>query len=105
MTIGTRIRVLRTRNELTQQALAERTGLSRLQVVKIEAGDRKVSSLELSFFADALDVSPEDLLLDHSLPQYRADSPESPAAQAAMDWFTEILEDAGRMRRMAKRGA
>jgi Zn-dependent peptidase ImmA (M78 family)/DNA-binding XRE family transcriptional regulator len=105
MTIGARIRVLRTRNNLTQQALAERTGLSRLQIVKIEAGYRKVSSVELNFFADALDVSPEDLLVDNARPQYRTNSPESPAVQATLEWFREYLADSARMRRMVKLNA
>jgi transcriptional regulator with XRE-family HTH domain len=43
--LGEQIRRLRTREGLSQQALADRAGLSRIYIAKLEAGERISPSL------------------------------------------------------------
>ncbi|WP_103061670.1 helix-turn-helix domain-containing protein [Actinomyces qiguomingii] len=54
--LGARIREARQRVGMSQQMLAERVGLDRTAVNKIESGNRKISAIELSDVADALRV-------------------------------------------------
>lgn len=60
--VGSRLRDTRVGADLTQVDLASRTGLDRTALVKIEAGERKVSALELFALAEALEVPLEHLL-------------------------------------------
>ena len=59
--IGFRIREIRKRHELTQEHLAEATGLSDGYISKIERGAR-VSLESLLLIADALDVSLNEIV-------------------------------------------
>ncbi|MGO1406957.1 MAG: helix-turn-helix domain-containing protein [Brachybacterium sp.] len=52
--LGARVREARSRKDLSQGELAERVGLERTAINKIETGMRKVAALELSDIADAL---------------------------------------------------
>ncbi len=54
--LGARVRYTRTRKGLTQEELAQRVGLDRTAINKIETGSRKVAALELSDIARALRV-------------------------------------------------
>ena len=61
--IGRRVRVLRTRAGLTQQALADAAGLNRLSVHYIESGKhRTVQLATLRALAKTLRVDAADLL-------------------------------------------
>ena len=64
-----RVRGLREAGGLSRAALSERSGVSVRFLARIEAGDGNVSLLRLVALADALDVSPDELL--------RFDGPES----------------------------
>lgn len=55
--VGDRIRASRLAVGLSQAQLAEKVGLQRSMITKIEAGDREVDALELYRLADALSVS------------------------------------------------
>jgi|HubBroStandDraft_6_1064221.scaffolds.fasta_scaffold99058_3 transcriptional regulator with XRE-family HTH domain len=64
--VGRRIRQERERLGVSQDQLASMVGLgNRSQVHKVEAGDRRVDSMELRRFADALGVS-MDALFDQA---------------------------------------
>jgi Zn-dependent peptidase ImmA (M78 family)/DNA-binding XRE family transcriptional regulator len=64
--LATRIRDLRLAQKMTQAALAEKAGLERTAISKIEGGMRNVSSVELMRLADALGVAEVSLLQDAS---------------------------------------
>lgn len=61
---GYRVRLERRRKKLTQEALAERIGISASFMGHIERGTRTASMDTLIALCNALDVSPEVLLRD-----------------------------------------
>ena len=64
--VATRIRDLRIALKMSQASLAEKAGLERTAISKIEGGMRNVSSVELMRLADALGVAEVSLLQDAS---------------------------------------
>jgi transcriptional regulator with XRE-family HTH domain len=60
--IGANVRGLRLRRGLTQEALAERAGVSTVHIQRVEAGGANVSVTLLVALADALGVPPARLL-------------------------------------------
>ena len=60
--LGRRIRTARKRRNLTQEALADRSGLQRRFVIQLEMGEGNPTYLTLHNLAKALRVSPEDLI-------------------------------------------
>ena len=61
--LGERIRELRRRRGLSQEALADAAGLDRTYISSCERGKRNVSLLTLYRIAAALDVEPSALLV------------------------------------------
>jgi MerR family transcriptional regulator, light-induced transcriptional regulator len=61
--IGLRIRELRTKNGHTQAQLAQLAGLNRAYIVSVEQGKQNISMGVIVKLANALGVSPEQLLL------------------------------------------
>jgi transcriptional regulator with XRE-family HTH domain len=62
-TIGDRVAEIRTRRALTQEELAERSGVSVATIRKLEQNDRtSARMLTLHRLANALDVTTSDLL-------------------------------------------
>lgn len=59
---GTRVRELRKRTGLSQEAFAEKADLHRTYVRSVERGERNVSLLNIHRLADALGVPARDLL-------------------------------------------
>lgn len=59
---GDRVRTLRKVRGLSQEQLAELTGLHRTYIGGIERGERNVSLINIVRLAKALDVPPSDLL-------------------------------------------
>jgi transcriptional regulator with XRE-family HTH domain len=59
---GERVRVLRQARGLSQEALALAAGLDRTYIGGVERGERNISLLNIQKIAQALDVSPADLL-------------------------------------------
>ena len=62
--VGAAIRVRRKALDLSQEALADHSGIDRSHMGKIERGERNVSMLNLAKLADALSCRPSDLLND-----------------------------------------
>lgn len=57
-TVGDKIRLLRKKNKLTQQQLAELIGVSAISIRKYESGDRQPSQTTLKVIADVFEVKP-----------------------------------------------
>jgi transcriptional regulator with XRE-family HTH domain len=61
--LGHRIKALRLRQELTQEALGERAGMNYKYLGAIERGERNLSLKQLLKIAQALGVEPHELLI------------------------------------------
>jgi transcriptional regulator with XRE-family HTH domain len=80
--IAANVRRLRRKRSLTQEQLAERTGLDLSYVQRIERAERSVSLAKLAALADALDVAPAVLLRSAALPRPRRGRPPKRPARA-----------------------
>ena len=61
---GERVRTLREKAGLSQEALAEAAGLHRTYVGSVERGERNVSLMNIVVLSRALGVKPTDLFKD-----------------------------------------
>lgn len=61
---GDHVRSVRAAKGLSQEELADRSGLNRTYVGSVERGERNVSLLNIHKLAAALDVAPSTLLDD-----------------------------------------
>lgn len=71
MTIGNRIKQLRSAKKFTQATLAEQVGLTYIQIGRYEKGKSKPSSQVLQKLADALDTT-TDFLMNGGTEQVQA---------------------------------
>ncbi len=62
--VARKIRALRTEAGISQEELAERSGLHRTYIGGVERGERNITLLSLQKIADALGVTPSSLLSD-----------------------------------------
>lgn len=60
--VGARIRELRVGQNLSQEALALESGLSRVMIIKVESGEKSVACERLWDLADVLRVDVVDML-------------------------------------------
>ncbi|WP_280439783.1 helix-turn-helix domain-containing protein [Nocardia cyriacigeorgica] len=62
LAVGTALRVLRARRQISQRELARRTGLAKNTIYRIEHAERSIDVRQLFKIAEALDVTPTELL-------------------------------------------
>ena len=59
---GNKVRVLRTARGMSQEALAQKSGLHRTYIGGIERGERNISLINIEKIAKALDLSLVDIV-------------------------------------------
>jgi transcriptional regulator with XRE-family HTH domain len=103
--LGERLRALRDARRLTQQQLADRSGIEREKIAKIETGTRRMTGTEVIYLAESLDVQPHDLIgVERGRSYYRGSGNlNASEAQAMSIWFEEYIEDALFLDRTADR--
>ena len=75
---GRRVRELRLHGELSQEALAESSGLHRTYIGSVERGERNVSLTNIHILADALNVPVQSLFPE---PRANRRPPKSPSTR------------------------
>jgi len=74
--IGSRIRHLRQLKNLSQMELAEKVGVSFQQIQKYESGKSEITLSRLNDIAEALNISPAEILSDEALLPAKESSPQ-----------------------------
>lgn len=109
---GERLKALRGDQRLTQQELADRSGINREKIAKIETGARRMSATDAAYLSDGLGVRVDELVArPRAAVAWRLGaSPagaDAPATAASVDrvgaWFEDFVEDALYLERRAKR--
>jgi transcriptional regulator with XRE-family HTH domain len=99
-TIGERIRNERVMWGMTQEELAEATGIDRDKISRIETSDRQVRVDELTKLADTFEVSVEHLVRDREAITYQRVDLNRPETQEAQRWFEQCVENSLFVRRV-----
>jgi Zn-dependent peptidase ImmA (M78 family)/DNA-binding XRE family transcriptional regulator len=103
--LGLRLRSARERRSLSQQAVAEALNLQRTAITNIEAGNRAVSTLELSRLAGLYGCKPEALLepageADTPIVRLRALGQLDDDATQTIDHVIGLCREGAELRRM-----
>lgn len=103
--IGERVRELRRHADMTQQALAEASGVDRDKIAKIEIGARRANGTEVVYLAEALGATPGDLVSQEPIAvKYRGSGDlAAPAGKAMERWFADYVDDSLFLDRTAHR--
>lgn len=99
-TLGERIRRERITWGMTQEDLAEATGIARDKIAKIETGRRQVDASELPLFARVFDLAVEDLVNEPRPVVYHRLDATRPETQEARTWFDECIDSSLFVRRL-----
>lgn len=99
--LGRKIRTKRKSNGMTQEQLAEKTGISISFLGHIERGSRKASLETLVKLANTLEVS-LDYLMQDSLDSYILNTPHPESQIEALHEIQEILDNVRYLRRSAE---
>jgi len=97
---GRRLRSARKAANLTQEALAERVGLSRTSITNIEKGRQHVSLHMLFSLANAIGIKPLELLPQKEA-AYKLEMidqellKETPLGQEGKEWLQRIIKGRG----------
>jgi len=97
--IGKRIKELRTERGMTQQQLADASGLPRHKIGKVETGERAVAATEIASIADALGVSSSAVVRPvGSGVLFRNGAPKDPESIEAVRFFEEYVRNSRAIR-------
>ncbi|HEY5181428.1 MAG TPA: helix-turn-helix transcriptional regulator [Dermatophilaceae bacterium] len=107
---GDRLKALRSERDLTQQQLADWSGIEREKIAKIETDRRRMSATDAAYLAQALGVRAQDLI---ERPRHAvhwrtseplaADGERSASVKRVEEWFDAFVEDALYLERRASR--
>lgn len=102
---GERLRAVRTEQKLTQQELAELSGIDREKIAKIETGTRRMSATDAAYLAQGLAIRADDLVGRPRGPiRWRSAAPANEeVVDAVADWFHDFIDDALYLERRAHR--
>jgi transcriptional regulator with XRE-family HTH domain len=110
---GERLKALRSDQGLTQQALADRSGIDREKIAKIEVGSRRMSATDAAYLAHGLGVRADDLVArPRQAVHWRTSEPApgavigtatSPSIARVGEWFEDFVDDALYLERRAQR--
>jgi transcriptional regulator with XRE-family HTH domain len=78
---------------MTQEDLAEATGIDRDKIAKIETGRRDVGSGELPVFAGVFELAVDDLLRDQQAVVHHRVDLGRPATQEARAWLEQCIDN------------
>lgn len=91
--VGAAIRFQRVKKlRITQERLAEIVGISRPSIANIESGRQQLTVVQLVRFADALRVSPSELL-----PVQKSFGPDRPPSETLADANSAVRDWADRL--------
>jgi transcriptional regulator with XRE-family HTH domain len=104
-----RLKVIRAGQNLTQQQLADRSGIDREKIAKIETGARRMSATDAAYLAQGLGVRADDLIGRPRAdvrwrlePAHRRDAEQAELTTVAR-WFEDFVDDASYLERRARR--
>lgn len=102
---GDRLRAMRNEQKITQQELADRSGVDREKIAKIETGDRRMSATDAAYLSRGLGLRTDDLIArPRATIRWRSAAPgQDPATDAVAEWFERFVEDALFLERRAQR--
>jgi len=104
-----RLKVIRAERNLTQQQLADRSGIDREKIAKIETGARRMSATDAAYLAQGLGVRADELIARPRAdvrwrlePTHQGD-PEQTELTTVARWFEDFVDDALYLERRARR--
>ena len=104
---GEQLKALRTKTQITQQELSDRSGVDREKIAKIETGTRRMSATDAAFLAQGLGVRADALVArPRPLVRWRMADSSGPAAASVRqvgEWFDDFVDDALYVERRVKR--
>ena len=99
-TIGERITRERITWGMTQEDLADATGIARDKIAKIETGRRQVDTDELPVFARTFDLAVEELVAEPRPVVYHRLDLTRPETQDARAWLDQCIDNSLFVRRL-----
>lgn len=85
---------------MTQEDLAEATGITRDKIAKIETGRREVDAKELGVLARVFSMPAEELLNGPRVVVYHRIEAGRPEADEARAWFAQCIDNSLFVRRI-----
>jgi transcriptional regulator with XRE-family HTH domain len=102
---GERLKALRHEADMTQETLADLSGIDRTKIAKIEVGDRRMSASDAAFLAEALGRRANDLIeRPRDAVRWRVEGQDDdPSVDRVGSWFSDFVDDALYLERRAAR--
>lgn len=102
---GDRLKAVRADQKVTQQELADRSGIDREKIAKIETGVRRMSATDAAYLAQGLGIRADDLVArPREAIRWRLATPgQDEACNRVAEWFDDFIDDALFLERRAQR--
>ena len=102
MSLGSRLRALRTNSKLTQQRLADTVGVSRIYIQALESNRRMPSMKLLKRLAEALETPVTDIVSEYPGSKSRMQLEELLSSGEVDIWFRKKKLSEGELKRVEK---